>query len=231
MTLPLLASNDWFGALIKAYGKAALAAIDGATRNTDAIAIEAMAGQGTRGDRIAALAHWITLYKVHRVAWSGEESSFSAHMAQVAIDTFANQPRGDLQRDFNHLVSSLNMAYQKENSGDDRSFLSLSSKLLWLRYPKEAPIFDSQAHRSVLILRRVHDAHMGDARIPATRSENRHESKANADIRRYGSFVQDYLEIYGRCQSAVEGFASQEGYPYPIRVFDKVLWLLGKAET
>jgi len=91
-----------------------------------------------------------------------------------------------------------------------RRLTSLVSKMLWLRYPKTVPIFDRNAERALQVLCKL------DKRIPLLGS---HPIEYEAFVRVWDAYFNRNIEQILA--------ANSNGYPYPIRIFDIILWKLG----
>ena len=88
--------------------------------------------------------------------------------------------------------------------------LSLSSKALWCRYPSQVLIYDKNARLSLTVLCRLADTPV------------RRQGRAYAD------FVEGWNALYEPVAPMIAERLNDCGYPYAIRVFDKILWILGQ---
>ena len=93
-----------------------------------------------------------------------------------------------------------------------RNLTSLTSKALWCCYPHAIPIFDSYARRSLWVVSRL----MGLDRPAGT----------DDDIP-YARFVSVWLNLYGRVTIDDDRLGC---YPYKVRVFDRILWIIGQPD-
>ena len=101
---------------------------------------------------------------------------------------------------------------QPNQSGTPRSLTSLTSKALWCCYPKAVPIFDSYARCALGVLSRLMDLD----RPPDDKSE-------------YKRFVSVWLNLYRRVERTIDD-VRLGGYPYKVRVFDRILWIIGEPD-
>ena len=93
----------------------------------------------------------------------------------------------------------------------ERDFTSLASKALWLCYPERVPLYDRYAKNALHAIAKLEE---GINLIAEPKSE-------------YEQFVHVWKQLYDRYSGIIE---SQEvdSYPYRVRVFDVVLWLIGQ---
>lgn len=94
---------------------------------------------------------------------------------------------------------------------ENRDFTSLASKALWLCYPDSVPIFDMFAQRTLWVISKLEkDIHP----LPDIETE-------------YKKFVHIWKALYDRYASTINGI-DIGAYPYRVRIFDKILWLIGE---
>jgi len=110
------------------------------------------------------------------------------------------------------LMKSVCDAYVHDSQNKRREFTSLTSKALWLCYPGQVPMFDSYAQRALWVLAKLE---IGIAAPPS-----------GAD---YYQFVSVWTEFYERYLDTISGLDTN-GYPYRVRVFDRILCMIGKDE-
>jgi len=103
-------------------------------------------------------------------------------------------------------------AYIDGSQNRRREFTSLTSKALWLCYPDKIPIFDSYTQRALWVLAKLE---IGIAARP---------SGAN-----YYQFVSVWTQFYERYLDTISGLDA-DGYQYRVRVFDRILWMIGKDQ-
>jgi len=99
------------------------------------------------------------------------------------------------------------------NSSSDlegRDFTVLASKALWLCYPYQVAICDSYAKRALYVVSKLEE---GIA--PITEGSDYHQ------------FVQVWENLYTKHHDTIESL-DMGAYPYRVRVFDRILWLIGQ---
>jgi hypothetical protein len=92
-----------------------------------------------------------------------------------------------------------------------RDFTSLASKALWLCYPDSVPIFDAQTRYALYVVSKIED---GITPISEKTPE-------------YEQFVHVWKQLYSKYQETIENL-NIANYPYRVRVFDRILWLIGR---
>lgn len=98
-------------------------------------------------------------------------------------------------------------------NGEPRSLISLTSKALWCCYPYAIPLFDAYAQRTLWVVSRLMDLDRPpDAQTP---------------YEEYGRFVSVWLSLYRR---ATIDDGRLDGYRYKVRVFDRILWIIGQPD-
>jgi hypothetical protein len=95
--------------------------------------------------------------------------------------------------------------------GNKRDFTSLTSKALWLCYPESVPIFDRNTRYALCVISKIED---GITPIAGERPK-------------YEQFVHVWKQLYTKYKGTIEGLG-MDGYRYRVRVFDRVLWLVGQ---
>jgi hypothetical protein len=116
-----------------------------------------------------------------------------------------------------------------------RSWVSASSKLLWCIFPHNVVIYDSFVARAILVLQPLEDVLKNKSRI-GERPPNKqlHDTKMFVDF--YSNYSDNVLGLYKKYQDLIEDGCqnyvgpNQQIYPYGIRVFDKLLWMLGNPK-
>jgi hypothetical protein len=93
----------------------------------------------------------------------------------------------------------------------ERSFVSLASKALWLCWPEHVPIFDAYAQRSLWFLSKI-------GAIPI-----------NSNWRPCHQFAAAWVAVYDKCKAALDELEIPPSC-YRVRVFDTLLWKLGKPD-
>lgn len=87
-------------------------------------------------------------------------------------------------------------------------FDSLASKVLCLRYPYDTPMFDGNAHRAPWVLQLSEQSHFSPAEYYNLRPVHRG--------------AEPVLWLPPRCDRV-----DISDYPYRVRIFDTILWMLG----
>jgi hypothetical protein len=105
------------------------------------------------------------------------------------------------------------MAACSNADGRNRDFTSLASKALWLCYPYDVPIFDSFARRALWVI----------AKLEAGRGAVIVEGPE------YRRFLYVWKALYDRYAVALRQIDTH-GYPYRVRIFDKILWMIGTRD-
>jgi len=173
----------------------------------DNLGLDAMSRLNS-GSRVAAIRKWMDLYKVLQ----GVDGARRDAIAQAALDWADRQEAESRLDTLDKLVHSHAelMSACSQADGRSRDFTSLASKALWLRYPHEVPLYDSFAQEALWMLSKL------EAGLPAI--------PTNAT--KYGAFALIWRALYDRYASSIAVIDSK-GYPYRVRIFDRILWLLG----
>ena len=85
------------------------------------------------------------------------------------------------------------------------------SKALWLCYPNAVPIFDGYARDALYTISKLEN---GVSVLPEKRPE-------------YEQFVHIWKQLYSKYQATIEDL-DMGAYAYRVRVFDRILWLIGR---
>jgi hypothetical protein len=160
-------------------------------------------------NRSATLVEWLRSYSVFR----GIDKVRRTPIAEAVL-TWADSLDGReelVSADaICHAHTSL-MAACDNADRKGRRFPSLASKALWLCYPDSVPIFDSYAQRALHVLSKL------DSRVPLI----------GYGTSEYEQFVRVWTGLYCRYQEAIAA-VDMRGYPFRSRVFDGVLWIIGR---
>lgn len=105
------------------------------------------------------------------------------------------------------------MAVCSNADGRNRDFTSLASKALWLCYPYDVPIFDSFAQRALWVIAKL-ETRGGDTIVNGSE---------------YRRFLHVWKALYDR-YAVVLSEIETHGYPYRVRIFDKILWMIGTRD-
>jgi hypothetical protein len=95
--------------------------------------------------------------------------------------------------------------------GKKHQFTSLASKALWLCYPESVPMFDSYGRNALSVICKME-------MVLTPISEKRPE---------YEEFVHVWKQLYEMHKETIENL-DIGAYSYRVRVFDRVLWLIGQ---
>lgn len=173
----------------------------------DRPALLALQNRNTPG-RSAALREWFRNYQVFQGINGQSRDAITAAVLDWADSR-------DLQRDLT-TVDALVAAHAElmevcsGASGKPRDFTSLASKALWLSYPDSVPIYDSFVERALWVLSKL----LSIAPLAEGESE-------------YRKFVHIWKALYRRYQRTVNEIPIGD-YPYRVRIFDVILWLIGR---
>ena len=96
-------------------------------------------------------------------------------------------------------------------NGESREFTSLASKGLWFCYPESVPIFDRFAQRALWVISTLEK---DITPLPESESE-------------YKKFIHFWKALYERYATIINSL-DIGSYPYCVRIFDKILWLIGE---
>jgi len=170
-----------------------------------------------RPDRHKNIREWLQAYRVFRVRGIATQKD----KITDAVLTWADSRDRDRKLDgpdallaaHENLMKSVCDAYVHDSQNKRREFTSLTSKALWLCYPGQVPMFDSYAQRALWVLAKL-------------------ESKIGApstDESAYRQFVSVWKQLYERYGAAINSLDMRD-YKYRVRVFDRILWMIGKDQ-
>jgi hypothetical protein len=232
-----------FDAVVNRYFVAAQR--EAAVTNDDDVAAQAaICGKSKSRDQAKAdLTRWIRLYKVHRVKWSAPEEhdagSFAEAVAAAAIAHFGKTSRSEsAPKRFERLRDAIENTYRSDPTRVERSFRSLTSKLLWCRFPDETPIYDRFAVQAVTALGKIYKCIDETEQYKKGDEEEKYERKAKdwkrftsaqRDCWWYRDFCHAHRLIFDACRPALEErLGDDAGMAY--RMFDKLLWIMGNED-
>lgn len=161
-------------------------------------------------DRLQEVTSWLRYYAVFQGITRPERYALSGAFLRWA-DARDQQERlatvDAICQAHESLVAECIIAY-----GKNRDFTSLASKALWLRYPDDVPLFDSYARRALSVFSRL------ECGI----------TPPNGGASDYRQFIHVWKalydnDLYREAIAAIE----MHNYPYPVRVFDVILWIVG----
>jgi len=162
--------------------------------------IRAVCSGSTTPGQVDALSRWLNTYKVARRVPKQLRRSILKRLQNMPDLPASRGPKlHGLAERYDDLAEFLRLH-------KDTTEMSATSKLLWLRYPNDAPLYDAYACRVAGIFANW------------TRAEgNSYEAYAN--------LIYDLFDgVHDRLQIS----AQRVGYEYPIRLLDKVLWYAGR---
>lgn len=237
--------------LVHRYFYPALDAVMNSQEIDNAAMAAAREQYGDVETRVNALSHWIRQYKVHRVKWIMENDevrpTFADAVSRHAIalfDKWHNTPC-DVPEAYTELRRTIGELYQ-DNSGRDRSFRSLTAKVLWCRYPDEVPIYDLFASEATTFLAKIYKAYKIDQPYARGKEENTYENRSGytdwntadittKDIWWYNDFCHTHGLLFAHFRPHIEYFARQKfndlkKSPSAFRIFDKILWIFGNHD-
>jgi hypothetical protein len=175
---------------------------------------KALAAMNTKGAaaRHEILRGWLSSYAVCQ----GFDNSQRDVLAKAVLDWADRQPEDSKLESLDALVHAHSelMAACSDADGRNRDFTSLASKALWLRYPDEVPLYDRLAQVALWMLSKL------EPDLPPV-------PRAPIGIHRYGPFALVWRTLFDRSADSIAAVDNQ-GYPYRVRIFDRILWLIGE---
>jgi len=181
----------------------------------DVKALDALSREDDQNRR-ATIRDWLQYYQVFRVRGIATQRDKIADAVLRWADSRDRDRNLDgpdaLSAAHEELMKSVCDAYVHDSQNKRREFTSLTSKALWLCYPGQVPMFDSYAQRALWVLAKLE---IGIAAPPS-----------GAD---YYQFVSVWTQFYERYLDTISGLDTN-GYPYRVRVFDRILWMIGKDQ-
>lgn len=199
-----------FEAVIRHFGPQAVA-LQLSEAGIDRTALEATRNKLSAGHpatRISEVCSWLRTYGVFQGIDSLKRTAITEAVLlwADAQDELSNIRTLDaLVEAHQDLMDRCCIAY-----GAPRDFTSLASKALWLRYPDAVPLFDSFARRALWVISKIES----DIAPPAQEKSE------------YRKFAYAWKALYERYASTIATLDVQ-GYPYRVRIFDKILWIIG----
>lgn len=156
-----------------------------------------------------AVIRWLRLYKVLRIKKQTHRPIARAilnYADELDRNTLPLEGRG-LLKAYEDLHEAVQRVGPKKRDGAKRGLISLTSKALWCLSPETVPIYDSRALNAVTTLSRL-----SGIQVPAESG--------------YAGYIQMWQKLYGMARPTIKA-ADLNGYPYEVRIFDKILWLIG----
>gem|GEM_PF-7004497 len=178
----------------------------------DGDAIAAVANPVTN-DRTNIIRNWLNAYSAfHRYATTIQRDEIS-----IALLTWADQDAPNRGEALNISVLTAEQIIEKHRELvaicrgiANKKLISLASKFLWLCYPHDIPIYDSQAKQALYIIGKLEVIPLKDN---------------FAQMEKYEQFVFVWRYLYDRYENHIP---EHPEYRYRIRIFDKILWIIGK---
>jgi hypothetical protein len=205
-----------FEAVIRHFWQQAVRDVKWDHDHYDRGALDALSNENAPNRR-DTIRDWLQAYRVFRVR--GIAAIQKSEIADAILKWADSGKREgnpesaeELSAAHKQLMESVLDAYLRSSQSRPREFTSLTSKALWLCHPDEVPMFDGYAQRALWILAKLEAGVAG----PPNGSE-------------YYQFVSVWKQFYEKYRATVSDLDT-EGYPYRVRVFDRILWLLGKGQ-
>lgn len=178
-------------------------------QDQDEDVIKAVNGGANAQARVEA---WLKNYKVFQGYKNQERHDVASKVVEYAQRRDRNADLSQwpvLMKQYENLYNACAAATHPKRNGKPRDATSLASKALWSCYPSAVPVYDAHAQRAVWIIARLLEV------TPV------------AGTSRYGAFAEIWLELYRRVEPLLEE-ADRRKYPYKVRAFDKILWIVGQ---
>lgn len=223
-----------WGHWVRRYFQAAALLLDPGNVRTgsfqrDQAAIKAAAAKDRAlAERAEVLAGWLVFHRAGRIP--------AASLAERALPVLDRLDPADIPAAFDALRAAI---VGEENR---RSFLVLTSRLLWSRFPEAAPVYDASAANAVAFLVKLMKAVERPTpyvRIAEERHYDDHDGYARWDFNDkkvvdhwyYKDYVQSRAALFERCRPEIIRLIAEAGAAVttasPFQVFDRILWLIG----
>ena len=220
--------------LVRRYFQAAALLLDPANLRAGSFprAQAAITAAGARDhsdvERATVLADWLAY---HRAG-----TATADHLARQVLPVMDRLDAAEIPSAFN----TLRAAIARDDSR--RSFMVLTSRLLWARFPEAAPVYDASTVNGIAFLVKLLKAVQLDAAYERLAEERRYDDhdgyvrwdfndKKTVDHWYYKDFVQSHAALYTRCRPEIITLIAEAGRAVstasPFQVFDRVLWLVG----
>jgi len=162
-------------------------------------------------DRVGVLCRWFYNYRVFQGIPADKRVAVTSAVLQWA-DTKNLEAKPITVDEVGQAHAELMIDCSKAD-GRNRDFTSLASKALWLCYPYDVPIFDSFTQRALWVIAKLEAGGMAGL----------------AEGSEYHRFLHTWKALYDRYTVPLNEIDMQ-GYPYRVRVFDKILWMIGTRD-
>jgi hypothetical protein len=220
--------------LVRRYFQAAALLLDPANLRAgsfqrDQAAIKAAAAQDRPvEERATILAEWLAFHRTGPAT--------ADHLARQVLPVLDRLDAAEIPSAFN----TLRAAVSKDDAG--RSFMVLTSRLLWARFPEAAPVYDaSTVNGTAFLVKLLKAVQLSTAyeRLVEERQYDDHDGyvrwdfgdKKMVDQWYYKDLVQSHAALYTRCRPEIIRLIAEAGRAVstasPFQVFDRMLWLLG----
>ena len=162
------------------------------------------------------LHHWFRLYNVFQGL-----TTIQRNLITEALLTWADDARNQgrdlatpeaLAEAHKELEGTCQACIMNLPDAKKHVFTSLASKALWLCYPESVPLYDKYARNALHVIAKLEE---GVDLIAGTKPE-------------YEQFVHVWKQLYERYSGTIESLEVDPSYPYRVRVFDMILWLIGQ---
>jgi hypothetical protein len=204
-----------FEAIIRCFWERAVQDVKRDFDDHDREALDALDKKDAQ-NRTDSVRRWLQAYRVFRVRGIAAQKDLIADAVLKWADPRDHERNlgspSELDAAHRELMEPICKAYLCNSQNQPREFTSLTSKALWLCYPEKVPMFDSYAQRALWVLAKLE---FGIA-APSSGSD-------------YFQFVSVWKQLYEIYLPTLSNL-NAEGYPYPVRVFDRILWLIGKDQ-
>lgn len=163
------------------------------------------------------LKRWLQSYGVFQGLEGSERLSVVTKVLEIADENGCN---ADLRLSHDELFTKFDALHKEccklvrpNKDGSQRDLTSLTSKALWCCYPNAVPLYDRFTQHSVWLISRL-------AKIEPP-------SPPRDPRDRYHPFAAMWFKMYDEVLPIIEE-ADLQGYPYKVRIFDKILWIAGE---
>jgi hypothetical protein len=181
----------------------------------DAATIQAVHGKSTI-NRQNVLKQWLHSYGVFQGLEDSERSRVVTKVLEFAdgdgCNTGLRLSHDLLIAKFDTLHKECRAIVRTKRDGSQRDLTSLTSKALWCCYPNAVPLYDSFTQHSVWLISRL---------------ANIEPPRTTPPWDRYQLFAAMWFKMYDRVLPIIEE-ADLQGYPYRVRIFDRILWIAGE---
>jgi len=168
---------------------------------------------------IESVIDFMQSYGLFQGITNDKRSAMAIEFMQFVIDRKPTEAL-NIEKDFNTLHTKLYYA-----SGN-RKCLSATSKLLWCMYPHDIVIYDAFVARSILILQCL-DKDLASLDRFVTPPNKSDDSTPMTDY--YISYSNLVMTLFNKHKDILAELRTTHAadYLYDIRIFDKLLWMMG----